>query len=91
MVATEAEDNDLMIPTIIEWVTFETGVINYMVVHHALLPPKIQPPSHTPPPQGVTLTPGEYEEFLHLTHAAKSASIASIAQTGNASAYLTLS
>ena len=33
--------------------------------------------------------PGEYEEFLCLTHAAKSASIASVAQTGNASAYLT--
>ena len=44
-----------------------------------------QPPS---PSQGVTLTPGEYEEFLRLTHAAKSASIASVAQTGNASSYL---
>ena len=38
--------------------------------------------------QGVTLTPGEYKEFLRLTHAAKSASIASVSQTGNASAYL---
>ena len=37
----------------------------------------------------MTLTPGEYEEFLRLTHAAKSASIASVAQTGNAPAYLT--
>ena len=37
----------------------------------------------------MTRTPGEYEEFLCFTHAAKSASIASVAQTGNASAYLT--
>ena len=37
----------------------------------------------------MTLTPGKYEEFLRLTHAAKSASIASVAQTGNAYAYLT--
>ena len=37
----------------------------------------------------MTLTPGEYEEFLSLTHATKSALIASIAQTGNASVYLT--
>ena len=36
----------------------------------------------------MTLTPGEYEEFLRLTHVAKSTSIASTAQTGNASAYL---
>ena len=37
----------------------------------------------------MTLTPSEYEEFLRLTHAAKSASIAFVAQTGNVSAYLT--
>ena len=48
-------------------------------------PAKDQPP---PPSQGVTLTPGESEEFLRLTHAAKSTSIASVAQTGNVSAYL---
>ena len=48
-------------------------------------PTKDQPSS---PSQGVTPTPGEYEEFLHLTHAAKSTSIASVAQIGNASAYL---
>ena len=36
----------------------------------------------------MTFTPGEYEEFLRLTHAAKSTFIASVAQTGNASAYL---
>ena len=34
-----------------------------------------QPPS---PSQGVTATPGKYEEFLRLTHAAKSISIASV-------------
>ena len=33
--------------------------------------------------------PGEYEEFLRLTHATKSASTASVAQTSNAFAYLT--
>ena len=42
-----------------------------------------------PPSQGVTLTPGKYEEFLRLTHASKSTSIASVAQTGNISTYLT--
>ena len=36
----------------------------------------------------MTLTLVEYEEFLRLTHVAKSASIAYVAQTGNASAYL---
>ena len=36
----------------------------------------------------MTLTPSEYEEFLCLTHAAKSTSIAFVAQTGNASTYL---
>ena len=37
----------------------------------------------------MTLTPGDYEEFLRLTHAAKSASIAYVAQTDNAFTYLT--
>ena len=36
----------------------------------------------------MTLTPGEYEEFLRLTHDAQSAFITSVAQTGNASTYL---
>ena len=36
----------------------------------------------------MTLIPSEYEEFLRLTHAAKFASIASVAQTGNVSTYL---
>ena len=40
-------------------------------------------------PQGVILTPGEYEEYIRLTQAAKSSSIASVAQTGNVSACLT--
>ena len=36
----------------------------------------------------MTLTPGEYEEFLCLTHAVKFDSTTSVAQIGNASAYL---
>ena len=42
-------------------------------------------------PQGVILTLGEYEEFLRLTQATKSSSIAYIAQTGNVSTCLTYS
>ena len=42
-----------------------------------------------PPPQGVTLTPGEYDEFFRFTHASRFASIAYVAQIDNASAYLT--
>ena len=52
-------------------------------------PPPLIEDQSLPPSQGVTLTPVEYEEFLRLTHAAKSTSIASVAQTGNASTYLT--
>ena len=37
----------------------------------------------------MTLTTSEYEEFLRLTHASKSASIASVDETDNASPYLT--
>ena len=40
-------------------------------------------------PQGVILTPNEYEEYLRLTQAAKSSPIAFVAQTGNVSACLT--
>ena len=40
-------------------------------------------------PQGVILTPSEYEEYLRLTQASKSSSIASNAQTGNVFACLT--
>ena len=40
-------------------------------------------------PQGVILTPSVYEDYLRLTQAAKSSSIASVAQTGNGSACLT--
>ena len=39
--------------------------------------------------QGVILTPSEYEEYLRLTQAAKSSSIASAAKTGNVSVCLT--
>ena len=34
------------------------------------------------------LLPNEYKEYIHLTQAAKSAYISSVALTGNASAYL---
>ena len=37
-------------------------------------------------PQGIILTPSEFEEYLRLTQVAKSSSIASSAQTGNVSA-----
>ena len=40
-------------------------------------------------PQGVILTPSEYEEYLRFTQAAKSFSITSVAQTGNVSTCLT--
>ena len=40
-------------------------------------------------PQGVILTPGEYVEYLCLTRAAKSSSIAYVAHTGNVFACLT--
>ena len=40
-------------------------------------------------PQMVILTPSEYEEYLRLTQAAKSSSIASVALTDNISACLT--
>ena len=39
-------------------------------------------------PSRVILTPNDYKEYLHLTQVAKSASISSVAQTGNASACL---
>ena len=42
-------------------------------------------------PQGVILTLSEYEEYLRLTQAAKSSSIASVARTGNVSTCLTQS
>ena len=40
-------------------------------------------------PQGIILTPSEYEKYIRLTQAAKSSSIASVAQIGNVSACLT--
>ena len=40
-------------------------------------------------PQGVILTPSEYEEYLRHTQATKSSSIASVVQTGNVSTCLT--
>ena len=40
-------------------------------------------------PQGVILTPDEYEEYLRLTEASKPSSIAYVAQIGNVSTCLT--
>ena len=37
VVAIEAKASDFVVPTLIDWVTFETGVISYMVVCLALL------------------------------------------------------
>ena len=37
-------------------------------------------------PLGVILTPNQYKEYIYLTHAAKFASISSVAETSNASA-----
>ena len=37
-------------------------------------------------PSGVILTPNEYKKYRYLTQAAKSTSISSVVQTGNASA-----
>ena len=37
MVAMEAKANDLIVPTVIDRVTFKIGVISYMVVRLALL------------------------------------------------------
>ena len=44
---------------------------------------KLKGSSSTPP--GVILTPLEYKEYLYLTQAAKSTSLSSVGQTGNAS------
>ena len=96
MVVTEVEANDLIIPTVIDRVTFARCYQLHgrpsRTIHVAQSSEPPPPPTEDqplPPSQGVTLTPNEYEEFLRLTHAAKSASIASITQTGNASTYLT--
>ena len=88
----------LIVHTVTEWVTLENDVTSYMVVLHTLLtlaqssippPLEIQTSSPTLPPQGITLTPNEYEEYPHLTQVAKSASVTSIFRTDNVSAYLT--
>ena len=39
-------------------------------------------------PSGVILTPNEYKKYIHLTKATKSASISSVAHTGNVFACL---
>ena len=60
--------------------------ISYMADHSACSS-SISGCSSTP--QGVILTPGEYEKYFRLTQAARSSSIASGAHIGNVSACLT--
>ena len=93
-VATKVEDNVLNAHTIIG---LDTPVIDAIprTAHlaqssdHSACSSSVSGSSSTP--QGIILTPGEYEEYLRLTQATKSSSIDSIAQTGNVSACLTYS
>ena len=69
VVTTKAEDNDLIVPIVIEWVTFEMcyqlhgcpPLTTHVAPSSEPPPLEVQPPSHTPPPQGMTLMLGEYE------------------------------
>ena len=91
MVATEVEASDLIVPTVINHIQDKCYQLHGHPSRTAHVAQSFEPPIEDQPlspSQGVTLTPSEYEEFLRLTHATKSASIASVAQTGNVSAYL---
>ena len=99
-VAIEEEDNVLNAHTVIGLDTPMLDAISYMTNLPILLiwlnlliiqriSSSVSGSSSTP--QGVIITPGEYEEYLRLTQAANSSSNASIAQTSNVSAYLTRS
>ncbi|RVW49248.1 Retrovirus-related Pol polyprotein from transposon RE2 [Vitis vinifera] len=88
------EVNVLITPIAISLATLVINVISYMgglpalptwPSHLILKPP--QPPSSSTS-QGISLTDSEYDDYL-LYQATKSASVISIAQTGNASACLT--
>ena len=96
-VAIEEEDNVLNAHTVIGLDTPMLDAISYMTNLPILLiwlnlliiqrvSSSVSGSSSTP--QGVIITPGEYEEYLRLTQAANSSSNASIAQV---SAYLTRS
>ena len=85
MAVTEVEDNTLTAHTAIELVTSMINATSYIADLLALL---IWPNSliHLrlrlrlrAPPQGVILTPKEYEDYLRLTQAAKFATVASVA------------
>ena len=91
MVVTEVEDNVFNAHTVIGLDTSDrcyqlhgrpshTAHLAQSSDHSASLSP-VSGSSSTP--QGVILTVGEYEEYLRLTQAAKSSSIAYVAQTGN--------
>ena len=96
-VTTEVEDNVLNADTAIGLDTLVIDAISYMAdllvlliwlsSDHSACSSSVSGSSSTP--EGVILTPSEYEEYLRLTQAAKISSIASVAQTGNVSACLT--
>ena len=96
-VATDVEDNILNAHTVTSLATPVINAISYManlpvmliwlnLLIHRVRVLSQEASSFTP--QGVILTPGEYE-YLRLTQATKSNSIASVAQIGNVSACLT--
>ncbi|RVW58939.1 Retrovirus-related Pol polyprotein from transposon RE2 [Vitis vinifera] len=93
LLVTEVEANVLIAPIAISLATLVIGVISYMGglpalptwPSHLILRP--QPPSSSTS-QGISLTDSEYDDYLRY-QATKSASVASVAQTGNASACLT--
>ncbi|RVX18898.1 Retrovirus-related Pol polyprotein from transposon RE1 [Vitis vinifera] len=93
LLVTEVEANVLIAPIAISLATLVIGVISYMGglpalptwPSHLILSP--QPPSSSTS-QGISLTDSEYDDYLRY-QATKSASVTSVAQTGNASACLT--
>ena len=79
MVATKVEDNVLNAHTVIGLDTPVIDVISYIAslycsFDHSTSSSSVLGSSSTP--QGIILTPGEYEEYLRLTQASKSSFIA---------------
>ena len=98
MVATEVEDNVLIAPIVTGLDTLVINAINYManlpvllIWLSLLIIQRIRVLSQGAHPHlRVSYSSlGEYEEYLRLTQAVKSSSIASVAQTGNVFACLT--
>ncbi|RVW54965.1 Retrovirus-related Pol polyprotein from transposon RE2 [Vitis vinifera] len=94
LLVTEVEANVLIAPIAISLATLVIGVISYMggLSHTAHVTQSSDPQSPQPPSsstsQGIFLTDSEYDDYLRY-QATKSAFVASVAQTGNASACLT--